>query len=81
MVVIETTAGFTWVTRLVKSGRTWPPVGLLPGGLTGAPGVRLGGGEAGVADGKSAERGAGHQDGGQRGAAPQPAGGLGGLNE
>ena len=38
LVVIETTAGFTWVTRSVKSGSVWP-VMPLPGGLTGAPGV------------------------------------------
>ena len=41
LVVIETTAGFTCVTRSVKSGSAWP-VMPLPGGLTGAPGVASG---------------------------------------
>ena len=38
LVVIETTAGFTCVTRSVKSGSLWP-VMPLPGGFTGATGV------------------------------------------
>ena len=65
MVVIETTAGFTWVTRLVKSGSMRGDRARLIDRGSGGVGC----GEAGMAGGVADKRRGGEECGGQRHAA------------
>ena len=71
LVVIETTAGFTCVTRSVKSGSAVAGHAAA-GRIDRRAGRGLGCGEAGMADGEAAECGAGQQNAGHGGAAPMP---------